>query len=112
MGLLLASLWATSVVSAEVQPPADNNAVTTSQKTVPDSQQLEYDLQHLSWEKFRSVIEAVPKMKADVEAYGPAGWKYVESRYKTYGWKKSIDKLDDDQKQLLANLIKQAATRQ
>lgn len=51
-------------------------------------------------------------MKADVEAYGPAGWKYVESRYKTYGWKKSIDKLDDDQKQLLANLIKQAATRQ
>lgn len=104
----MVSLWLASAIAAEVQPPSDTAAVTPAKSSVPDSQQLEYDLQHLPWKKFRSVIEAVPKMKADVEAYGPAGWKYVEARYKTHGWKKGIDKLDDDQKQRLADLIKLA----
>ena len=105
---LLASLWAAFAIAAEVQPPSGTAAATPAKRVVPDSQQLEYDLQRLPWGKFRSVIEAVPKMKADVEAYGPAGWKYVEGRYKTYGWKKGIDKLDDDQKQHLAKLVQLA----
>ena len=65
-------------------------------------------MQSLPWKQFRSVIESVPKLKADVEAYGPAGWKYVEARYKAYGWNKGIDNLDDDEKQRLADLIKRA----
>ncbi len=108
--LLLSSVWATSVVSADVPQPPDDKAVTTLQSNVPDSEQLEFELQHMSWEKFRSVIEAIPKLKADVEAYGPAGWKYVELRYKTFRWKKSIDKLDDGQKQLLTDLIKRTSS--
>ena len=69
---------------------------------------MEKDLQKLSWKQFRSVIESVPKLKADVEAYGPIGWKYVESHYTTYGWKKNIDKLDTFQRTRLAELVASA----
>ena len=105
---LLASLWVASAVAADVQPTPDSDAVAPAKSGVPDSKQLESDLQHLPWKQFRSVIEAVPKLKADVDAYGPAGWKYVEASYKTHGWKKSIDKLDDDQKHRLADLVQLA----
>jgi hypothetical protein len=102
---LLASLWVASATAASELPQPDTTAVVREKSTVPGSQQLEHDLQHLPWKQFRSVIEAVPKLQADVEAYGPAGWKFVESKYKTYGWRKGIDKLDDGQKQRLAELI-------
>ena len=75
---------------------------------MPDSKQIEGDLQRLPWKQFRSVVESVPKIKADVDVYGPLGWKYVEANYKTYGWKKSIDKLDEIQKQNLVDLIQRA----
>jgi hypothetical protein len=105
---LIASLWMGSVFAALAQPPVGSKAATSTKNAAPDSQQLEYDLQRLPWTKFRSVIESVPKMKADVEAYGPVGWKYVEANYSTYAWKKKIDKLDDAQKRQLAELIRRA----
>lgn len=74
----------------------------------PDSKQLEAELQGLPWKQFRSVVEAVPNLKADVEQYGSAGWAYVKASYKTYGWKKNIDRLSPEQKSRLAELIGRA----
>ncbi len=86
---LLASLWLTSVFAA-------------------DSRQMEKDLQRLPWKQFRQVIESVPKLKADVEVYGPIGWTYVQQNYQTQGWKKNIDKLNKEQQKQLASLIQLA----
>ena len=74
----------------------------------PDSAALEKALQGLSWRQFRSVVEAVPKLKAAVDAYGPAGWQFVQANYRRYGWKKNIDRLDDAQKNQLAGEIERA----
>jgi hypothetical protein len=73
-----------------------------------DGLQMEMELQHLPWKQFRQVVESVPKLKADVEAYGPIGWTYVQQNYKTYGWKKNIDKLNEVQRKQLEDLIQQA----
>jgi len=110
VSLLLAILWSATAVGSDAPPFRDDKPTVAIQQPVPDSKQLESELQHLPWDKFRLVIESVPKLKADVEAYGPAGWRYVETRYRTYGWKKGIDKLDDNEKRLLADRIKQART--
>ena len=67
---------------------------------------MEKDLQSLPWKQFRSIIESIPKLKADVEAYGPIGWQFVQANYKAYGWKRNIDRLDETQKKHLAELIK------
>lgn len=104
--VLLAVLWTTSALCVDTPSTPDKGVVAPAGSGWPDSKQMERDLQRLPWKQFRSVIEAVPKMKADVDAYGPAGWKFVEGRYKTHAWKKGIDKLDDDQKQRLADLIR------
>jgi hypothetical protein len=93
-GALLAALWLAPALAKEPQ--------------APDSKQLENQLQRLDWPQFRSVVESIPKLKADVDAYGPAGWTYVKGKYKTYGWKKNIDKLDDAEKRRLAALIQAA----
>ncbi len=69
---------------------------------------MEKDLQQLPWKQFRSVIVAIPKMKAAIDAYGPGGWQFVRENYANYGWKKHIDKLDASQKRQLADLIKAA----
>lgn len=74
----------------------------------PDSRKIEQDLQRLPWQQFRTVVEAIPKLKADIEAYGPLGWQYVEKNYQTHGWRKSIGKLDEAQKQQLVELIANA----
>jgi len=107
---LIASLWTVSAFAtdAKPRPSAATKMAAPAKSALPDSQQLEHDLQLLPWKSFRSVIEAVPKMKADVEAYGPAGWKFVEAGYKTFPWKKNIDKLDEAQMKLLADLIQGA----
>lgn len=73
-----------------------------------DDRRIEQDLQRLSWPQFKSVVAAIPKLKADIEAYGPFGWQYVEKNYKTHGWRKNIRKLDDAQKQQLLELIANA----
>lgn len=114
--LLLAALIANGAMAGDTPVSADaatpgisaTPAATPASPSGPDAAQMESDLQHLSWKKFRAVIEAVPKMKANVEAYGPIGWQYVQANYTSYGWKKSIDKLDEAQKKHLAKLIQAA----
>jgi hypothetical protein len=102
-----------------VLPPyvcAQNTAVPDVATTVPaadsveatESKQMEKDLQRLPWPQFRAVVEAVPKLRAGVEAYGTAGWQLVQANYKHYPWHKNIDKLDAAQKQQLAELIREA----
>lgn len=73
-----------------------------------ENEELEKALQSLSWEQFRSVVTAIPKLKADVDAYGPLGWQYVQANYRTYRWRKNIGKLQEPQKKRLAELIGQA----
>ena len=73
-----------------------------------DSAKMEKDLQRLPWKQFRSVVESEPKLKAGIDAYGPAGWQFVQANYRSYQWKKNIDKLDDRQKKLLAERIRRA----
>lgn len=75
---------------------------------VPDSMKLEKELQSLSWTGFRSVVEALPKLRAEVDRYGPLGWQYVRANYRTYPWKKNIDRLDPEQRRQLATLIRTA----
>lgn len=81
-------------------------------RRVPDSVELEQQLQALDWGAFRSVVEAVPKLRQSVDAYGPFGWEYVRMNYQRYPWRKPIDRLDDTQKVTLAELIAQARARQ
>ncbi len=35
---------------------------------VPDSLKLEKELQNLSWPRFRSVVESIPRLKAEVDS--------------------------------------------
>lgn len=81
-------------------------AVSAFAADLPDSAALEKELQALPWERFKAVVSSVPKMKADVDAYGPMGWEFVKKNYRTHGWKKNIDKLDAAQKRQLAELIR------
>ena len=108
---LFACFWMVSATAADVSPVAEPEAAAAVVSDVPDSKRLETDLQQLSWKQFRSVVEAVPKLKADVDAYGEFGWQYVQMNYKTYKWKKNIDKLDDGQKHQLARLIRNVQTQ-
>ena len=105
---LLASLWTALTFAVAAQPSPDTRAVAAAKRGVPDSKQIEKDLQRLSWKQFRSVVEAIPKLKAGVDAYGPVGWQYVQANYTTYPWRQNVDKLDDAQKKGLADLIRVA----
>jgi len=105
--LLLAALFlGGTAVADDRAPPADAAASVAS--AVPDSLRIEHDLQGLNWQQFRLVVESVPKLKADVDAYGPLGWMYVKANYQTYHWKKNVDRLDEGQKRHLAQLIRDA----
>jgi len=75
---------------------------------MPDSRQLEKELQGLNWSQFKAVIEAIPEIRREVEKYGPLGWEYVKTNYRSHGWKKNIDRLDIGEKQRLAQLIQRA----
>jgi hypothetical protein len=86
---------------AAPQPAALAMATTSD----PDSRQMEQDLQHLNWERFRFVIESVPELKSGVDRYGPLGWEFLKSRYQTYGWKRNIDRLEPGERHRLAALI-------
>lgn len=105
---LIVCLWATLAFAEDVHVSAATESTAPAANDELDSAQMESSLQHLNWEKFRSVIESVPKLKADVDAYGPLGWRYVQANFTTYGWKKNIDRLDDTQKRNLAGLIQAA----
>jgi hypothetical protein len=94
---------------ARAQSAAVQDAGTTLQATpVPDSKQMEKDLQRLPWPQFKAIVEAVPKLRTGVDAYGPAGWQLVQANYTRYHWQRNIDKLDAAQKQQLAGLIRAA----
>lgn len=108
--LIALALAAAPTFAKKRQPAGQSRTVGQVISAVPDSQRLEKDLQQLTWPQLRFVIESVPKLKADVEAYGAFGWKYVKAGYATYPWQKTIDKLDDSQKRQLSNLIDQART--
>jgi hypothetical protein len=109
---LLAGLTAGAALAAD--PPSAPNADLPASRPAAgtadtiDRLQLEHDMQTLPWPKFKAVVEAVPKMKASVDAYGPFGWQYVEKNYRSYGWKKNIDRLDDEQRQQLFQLVQRA----
>ncbi len=96
-----ASVLAENALAA---PPRQDASLAS----LASSAQMEKDLQRLDWRQFRSVVEAIPKLKADVEAYGPAGWEFVRANYRSYRWKKNIDRLDASQKEELAALIEKA----
>ncbi|MGE5466976.1 MAG: hypothetical protein ACM3Y9_06070 [Ignavibacteria bacterium] len=101
--IFAAALLSSAAHAEDAAPPAPAAATTA-----PDAMQLEADMQQLDWEQFRSVVESIPKLKADVDAYGPAGWTYVKGKYKTYAWHRNIERLDDDEKRRLAALIEAA----
>lgn len=109
---LLCAAWLVPAFGAGdglVVPSSDEVRVMTEDRL--DSVRLEHELQRLKWEQFRAVVEAIPKLKADVDAYGPMGWEYVKGKYQTHEWHKNIDKLDADEKQRLAMLIETAEKR-
>jgi hypothetical protein len=81
---------------------------TAAAAPVPDSRQLEKELQSLNWGQFKAVIEDIPEIRREVDKYGPMGWEYVKTNYRSHGWKKSIDRLDTGEKQRLAQLIQRA----
>jgi hypothetical protein len=105
---LIACLGIASVLAVELQPANTHTNATASAKGERDSKQIEKDLQHLPWKQFKSVVESIPRIKADIEAYGPIGWQFVQANYATYPWKKNIDRLDEAQKKHLTELIQTA----
>jgi len=106
--LCLLLLLAASAAFAYAAPAT---TAAQSKQANLDSQHLERELQSLNWEQFRYVVESVPKLRADVDAYGRLGWEYVKANYTRYRWKKNIDKLDVSQKRQLATLIQKAKKR-
>ena len=108
--LLLVALATFPVYAAAplTQAAASPTARGAINSATPDSATLERQLQQLPWRQFRSVVESIPKLKSAVDAYGPAGWQFVQANYRTYGWKRNIDKLDDRQKKQLAEKIQRA----
>ncbi|QDX82206.1 hypothetical protein B9N43_13695 [Denitratisoma sp. DHT3] len=69
-------------------------------------QALERQLQSLPWEQFRAVVESEPRLKADVDAYGPLGWAYVQKKYRTHPWAHNIERLEPERRQQLAAKIR------
>ena len=104
--LIVASITLTGFAAPLAKPAAKPS--TSTKAAVPSSETLEKELQGLSWPQFSFVVKSVPKLKTKVDAYGSAGWKYVQGRYRTYGWKKSIDKMEPGEKKQLSDLIRKA----
>lgn len=105
---LMIGFFAAAPVAGVLAAPAGKAPEVQPGKGVPASEQLEKELQSLSWPQFKAVIVAIPKLKADVDAYGPMGWQYVQANYKTYRWRKSINKLEPEQKIQLGQLIQKS----
>ena len=104
-------LWLLALAGAPVLAASAAGAVAppaVARNAEVDSAKMEQDLQRLPWKQFRSVVESEPKLKAGIDAYGPAGWQFVQANYRTYGWKRNIDKLDERQKKQLAEKIRRA----
>ena len=104
---LLICLYGAIALAAQNGASYGTNAtrISMEKSPLPDSRQMEKELQQLDWKRFRSVLEAIPRLKAEVEAYGPAGWQFVQANYRYYRWRKLIDKLDAGQLRHLNELI-------
>ena len=100
--------WAQDASTQDAGRDAGAAVQTAEKPDALDSRQMERDLQRLPWPNFRAIVEAVPKLRAGVEAYGTAGWQIVQANYTRYHWQKNIDKLDDVQKRQRAELIQAA----
>lgn len=107
LGALL-GMCLTPCVAATERATAKPVPAAQPGKAVPDSRKLEKDLQSLNWTQFKSVIEAIPPIRAEVNKYGPLGWQYVQQHYRTYPWKRPIDRMAGWQKIELARLIENA----
>lgn len=104
--LLLATCSATLVAAQETSLEAQRGEARAGFSA--QSIELEQRLQRLNWEQFKRVVEAVPKLKASVDAYGPLGWEYVRANYATYRWRKNIERLSSSERHRLAELIDRA----
>lgn len=106
---LIACLWISSVFAADADSPAAPPLEAPAPAAaIADAKRIERDLQGLEWKQFRAVIESIPGMKADVDAYGVLGWSYVQANYRSYAWQKNIDRLDETQRTQLVELIRAA----
>ena len=103
--VLLAALY---VAAPRAAPRPGVPAAAGEKHAAADSATLEKALQELSWRQFRSVVESVPQLKSAVDAYGAAGWQFVQANYRQYGWRRNIDKLNIEQKRELAARIERA----
>lgn len=110
IGTLSLAIWPLLAWSGDAKAPANVTVPATkpAKAVAPDSLQIEKDLQRLTWNQFRFVIESVPELKAGVDAYGPFGWQYVQAKYPTHGWRKNVERLDPAEKQRLVSLIQVA----
>lgn len=72
---------------------------------------LEHQLQSLPWELFRAVVESEPKLKADVDAYGPLGWAYVQKKYRAHPWSRNLERLEPERRHQLATTIQTLVLR-
>lgn len=106
-----ALIIATSSTLGTAYALAEDQEVTHTQNTSFDTTKMERQLQQLPWAQVRAAIESVPKLRADLDTYGEIGWAYVKSKYATYPWKQKIDRLDDDQKRKLDDLLEAASAR-
>lgn len=85
-------------------PPEDSGSAVADARVL----RLEKELQALPWPQFQAVIRAVPKLKAEVDAYGAFGWQYVKARYQRWPWRKNVGRLAPEQQQALGELIARA----
>ena len=108
LSCFLSFFLALSATTGIAHATSEMTSGNSPENHAPDSLSMEKDLQNLSWPQFKSVVEAIPKLKADIEAYGAFGWQFVQSNYTRYAWKKKIDRLDENQKKLLGELIANA----
>ena len=106
--LCLLFLAALCVSATPAAPRAGVPAAAGQKHAAADSVTLAKELQGLSWRQFRSVVESVPQLKSAVDAYGAAGWQFVQANYRNYGWRRNIDKLSEAQKRELAARIERA----
>lgn len=104
--LLLLSLPVWSRAEAPKDAPAQLEA-PAPRRTPLDAtpQALEHQLQSLPWELFRTVVESEPKLKADVDAYGPLGWAYIQKKYRAHPWSRNLERLDLERRHQLATTI-------
>jgi hypothetical protein len=104
--LFIVCLWAVPALAEDIRVPSQAATTLSATSGELSNRQMEEDLQRMTWSQFRSVVESVPKLKADIDAYGQTGWQYVQANYTTYRWRKNIKRLDNTQKEQLAELIR------